>query len=275
MCMLVSVVTVCFNAEQDIGKTMASVLQQGADLYEYLVIDGASTDRTMEIVDSFRPAFEKKGVRFVSVSEKDAGIYSAMNKGARLASGEWINYMNAGDRFISPGTLKKFQKPLSESDAQVVYGSTVLLRDDEMRDYPPYPLEKMPKRQTLCHQSTFIRSSLLRQRPYDERYRGAGDYDFFLWAYTQGVKFQRVDEYVALFQKGGYSSTHTHIMEYEILKVRFTHGVIRRRHFYKRMVLLALGQIGYAFSTKAEKQRQEDKRAAKDTGWVKSKYGEI
>ena len=98
--MLLSIVTVCLNAEQLIGRTIDSVLRQDMDDYEYLIVDGASADRTLAIAESYRPAFDEKGIRYTIVSERDSGIYNAMNKGARLASGEWICYMNAGDAFF-------------------------------------------------------------------------------------------------------------------------------------------------------------------------------
>ena len=274
--MLITVITVCLNTEKLIGPTIASVLAQEADFYEYLVVDGASTDRTLAIAESFRPAFEARGIRYTIVSERDAGIYDAMNKAARLASGEWLLYMNAGDRLIGPEVMAKFRQPLSEGDAQIVYGSTVMLRGGKMLDSPPLPLEKMMRKQAVCHQSTFIRSALLRQRPYVEHYKGAGDYDFFLWAYRHGVKFQRVDEYVALFRVNGFSEAHPYVMERERLKVRLAHGAIRKRYYLRWMALLALEEFaGGALMTKAAKRRREARRGANQQGWVKSAYDEI
>ena len=81
----ISIITVCLNAEGEIGKTLESVLVQQDASFEYLIVDGASTDRTLELANEYLPRFQEKGIACRVVSEKDAGIYDAMNKGAILA----------------------------------------------------------------------------------------------------------------------------------------------------------------------------------------------
>lgn len=270
--MLLSVVTVCLNAERNIAGTMASVLEQGADFYEYLIVDGASRDRTMEIVESFRPAFEKKGVRFRAISEKDAGIYDAMNKGARLASGEWLNYMNAGDCFQGPETLGRFRSVLEAGGAEVIYGGTIDLRDDRMRFRPPHPPEEIVRRMPFCHQSAFIRTSLMRERPYDLRYPIFADYDFFLWAYKHGCAFRPVDQGVALFRMGGRSTELSFANQRQKLAIRLKNGAISRSRYWKLMARLALEAAENLFLTKAAKRRREEMRYSEEKGWTQSRF---
>lgn len=96
---LITVVTVCFNAGQTIAKTMQSVLNQTYRPLEYILVDGKSTDNTLNIIYELEPLFQEKGIAVRIVSEKDKGIFDAMNKGVKLANGRWVNFMNAGDVF--------------------------------------------------------------------------------------------------------------------------------------------------------------------------------
>ena len=95
----ISVVTVCYNAVNDIEKTILSVINQTYPNIEYLIIDGGSTDGTMDIVNKYKDKID------VIVSEPDKGIYDAMNKGIDRATGDWINFMNAGDCFFEKETV--------------------------------------------------------------------------------------------------------------------------------------------------------------------------
>ena len=123
---MISVITVCYNAEKEIEKTIKSVLKQTYMDYEYIFIDGKSKDNTLEVINRYIPEFEKKGIRIKLVSEEDQGIYDAMNKGVKHASGEWINFMNAGDCFHDEYVLEKIAEHLSEED-DVVAGEYVYI----------------------------------------------------------------------------------------------------------------------------------------------------
>ena len=95
-----SVITVCLNAESVIAKTIESVLNQTYSPYEYLIFDGNSLDGTVKIAESYRTQFEKKGIRFIIQSEKDSGIFNAMNKGVKAAQGDFVSFLNAGDIYL-------------------------------------------------------------------------------------------------------------------------------------------------------------------------------
>jgi len=113
---LITVITVCFNAEKELEATMLSVLNQSFESYEYLIIDGGSKDHTVDIIKKYE---DNPHVRWIS--EPDKGIYDAMNKGIRMAKGEWLNMMNAGDRFASNDVLEKvFANPIPE-DKTFIY----------------------------------------------------------------------------------------------------------------------------------------------------------
>ena len=101
----VSIITICYNAEGEIERTMKSVLEQTLNNYEYIIVDGASRDRTMDVISSVLKLYDSSKVKVIS--EPDKGIYDAMNKGVNLASGEWICMMNAGDIFATKNVLSE------------------------------------------------------------------------------------------------------------------------------------------------------------------------
>ena len=126
----VSVVTVCYNADKTISNTIKSVLEQNFSDYEYIIVDGASKDNTLNIVEGFRSGFEDKGISFKVVSEKDNGIYDAMNKGAKLCSGEWILFLNADDSFADPDVLKDLFTGKDYVGYDIVYGDSYRVKGD-------------------------------------------------------------------------------------------------------------------------------------------------
>ena len=122
---LITVVTVCFNAEQTIAKTMQSVLNQTYRPLEYILVDGKSTDNTLNIIYELKPLFQEKGIAVRIVSEKDKGIFDAMNKGVKLANGRWVNFMNAGDVFCNKDVITRLFSFDIDSDTKLVYGDTL------------------------------------------------------------------------------------------------------------------------------------------------------
>ncbi|MFR2691352.1 MAG: glycosyltransferase [Enterocloster bolteae] len=93
----VSIITICRNSAQDISKTLRSVLNQSYDNIEYIIVDGKSEDRTMEIIESYKKAFQEKGYTYRIISESDNGIYDAMNKGIDVCTGNLVGLINSGD----------------------------------------------------------------------------------------------------------------------------------------------------------------------------------
>lgn len=119
---LITVVTVCFNAGQTIAKTMQSVLNQTYRPLEYILVDGKSTDNTLNIIYELEPLFHEKGIAVRIVSEKDKGIFDAMNKGVKLANGRWVNFMNAGDVFYNDKTIDFVFSHEIPMEVKLVYG---------------------------------------------------------------------------------------------------------------------------------------------------------
>lgn len=196
--MKISVITVCYNAREDIGKTIESVIAQTAADLEYIIIDGGSTDGTLELIRDYQKKFP-----ITIVSEPDKGIYEAMNKGARLATGEWLNFMNAGDHFFK-ATVIADSLPSLDTAYDIVYGDTeVRYKDFKFIKQEPAPEHLW--RGPVCHQSAFIKAAALKEHPYDTDSRLIADFKFFLDIYYNGGKLLKINRVVASFANDGIS----------------------------------------------------------------------
>jgi glycosyltransferase involved in cell wall biosynthesis len=198
---LVSVVTVVFNGEESLGLTVTSVVDQSFDSVEYLIVDGESKDKTVEIAKSYLG----KGVHRV-ISEPDLGIYDAMNKGITLAQGEWVLFLNSGDRFYSGRVLERvFAKPI-KPDVGVIYGNHILVyASGREKLVKAGSVKNLWKGSQFCHQSVFVRRELLFQTPFNIKQKLAADYEFFFKMWKDEVNFLHVNEPIAKYLKGGIS----------------------------------------------------------------------
>lgn len=186
--MRISIITVTYNAEHTILRTLESVACQTHPDIEHLIIDGESKDSTMDIVRSqgYRPLAstsdgEKSRLHFIS--EPDKGLYDAMNKGLHLATGDFLCFLNAGDTLSSPDTLAHIAAKASEPKAALIYGETNIVDDNGqfLRPRRLHPTSSMTWRSfkhgmLICHQAFYIRRDLAPD--YDLSYRFSADYDW-------------------------------------------------------------------------------------------------
>ncbi len=204
----VSIVTISYNAAAEIEKTIQSVLAQSYTDYEYVFIDGASKDTTVEIVESYREAFEVKGVAYRVYSGPDNGIYDAMNKGIDKANGEWTLMLNAGDSFIDAYVLEDIFQDKTYSQ-QVIYGDATLRERYQKKEYrrvcPAASIAAIRQHIPFCHQSVFVRTDILARYRFDTQWKLAADYDQFVRMYQDGIRFYHVERRVALYDYAGAS----------------------------------------------------------------------
>lgn len=191
--MKVSVITISYNAVSVIEDTIQSVLNQSYKDIEYIIIDGGSTDGTVDIIKKYQDKIN------YWVSEPDNGIYDAMNKGIDKATGEWINFMNAGDYFHSNLTLENFI-PLIPKDTDIAYGDTLIMLSTGNILDKPLPLELITKRMVFGHQATLIKTNLHKKHKFDTSYKSSGDYNFFYQAYKNHCKFSYIPITVANYE---------------------------------------------------------------------------
>jgi glycosyltransferase involved in cell wall biosynthesis len=173
-----SIITVCLNEADKIGKTIQSVAGQSFKDYEYIIIDGASTDGTPDVIKQYESAYDKL------VSEPDGGIYQAMNKAADMAKGEYLFFLNAGDYYSEPDILEKVFSADYSSD--ILYGDSIIdlkVLGQVLRKSPGVIDKRYMFFNTIPHQGAFIKKSFFEKNlKYDESYKIAADYDFFLRA---------------------------------------------------------------------------------------------
>lgn len=206
----VSVVTVNFNMVDEIGYTLESVLAQNYPNVETVVIDGGSTDGSQEVIAGYGSRLD------YWVSEPDRNLYDGMNKGASAATGEWILFMNAGDRFAAANVLSCVFSELHDA-ADILYGHHIRHYVDRgiRRAMPAETPEVLPKRMFCSHQAMLMRRSLLVDRPFALDLLIA-DYDVILAAYVSGRRFEPVDCTIALIAQGGRSDRY----RFQVLKER-------------------------------------------------------
>ena len=217
----VSIVTVNRNMATEIGATLESVLMQDYPYFELIVVDGASSDGSQDVIASYAPRLR------YWVSEPDRCLYDAMNKGAAAARGEWILFMNAGDHFAAPNVLSRAFAS-NHDDADILYGHHVRVYRRENEEIERLILAEqpgvLPMRMNSSHQSLFMRRKLLLDRPFDIILLAA-DYDAVLAAYAEGKRFKLIDCIVARTAAEGLSDRH----RMRILMQRFS--IVRRHGF--------------------------------------------
>ena len=233
--MKLSIITVCFNAEKTIKKTIESILEQDTEEFEWVVVDGKSEDQTNRIIKSYLPQLQEKRIEVTYISEKDNGIYDAMNKGANLANGEYLTYMNADDLYYNENSVKDIIKVLENTFADIVYGDICFVKPDDKYIEKSKQIESITYHLPFCPQAAFIRAKVQRELQFDTQFRISADYDFFLRAYLQGKKFQQVNQVVAFFNFGGASNENLINTYKEDVAVKVKNGLERKNSLIRKV----------------------------------------
>lgn len=198
---MISVVTVTYNDCVNLKKTIESVYSQSFDDFEYIIIDGDSKDGTVEFLEQI--SREKKNLSFIS--EKDKGIYDAMNKGISQAKGEFILFMGAGDLLYDSNT---FELVSNYFDYDVIYGYAIYSSGKRKG-------KKIGKKMSFlflifdfvfAHQAVYAKTELMKKYPFDLKYRVQADQDFLLHMYSLGYKFKYINKPLAYYDGLGFSS---------------------------------------------------------------------
>lgn len=183
----VSVITVCYNCGTVLKGTAISVLSQTYKDFDYIIVDGGSKDNTICVIDEIKAIAYKRNIPVTSISESDKGVYDAMNKGNRMATGNYILYMNAGDYFFTKDSLEKFCTALDDS-TDVLYGNTQMVYNwGEIINRPPIPTIDNPM--PFIHQSCLTKREALLKHPFDLSYKIIADHNLYYQLMNEGAIF--------------------------------------------------------------------------------------
>lgn len=229
--MLFSIITVCFNSEKTIERTIKSVLGQTCQDYEYILVDGASADRTLEIIRQYEPLFQG---RMKVISEKDRGIYDAMNKGIIASSGEVVGIINSDD-YYEKDALQKISEAYQGYQYTIIYGMVrSVLEEKEVMVY--LKNHEFLERDMIAHPACFITKRLYEKfGMYTLEYPYSADYEFMLRIRNEKeIKFIELYEIITNFSLGGVSNS---INGYrDTLKLLYHYHLIgNKKYYYERI----------------------------------------
>jgi glycosyltransferase involved in cell wall biosynthesis len=193
---LITVVTVVYNAGKTLEETILSVINQMYKNIEYIIVDGASTDNTLEIIKKYENEID------CWVSEPDDGIYYAMNKGIDLATGEWLIFINGGDLFFEKKTITSVVNKMI--DAEVVYYGDVYMTKIRKIYLGKFNCVKLAIG-NICHQAIFYPKCIYASKKYLVKYKVYADYHYNLSIFRQ-IEFRYLDETIAIYEYVGFSS---------------------------------------------------------------------
>lgn len=250
----VTIVTVVYNGEQEIEETIKSIVEQTYKNIEYIIIDGASSDNTVKIIKKYDDKID------YWVSEKDNGIYNAMNKAIDFATGDWIIFMNAGDKFASLGVVEKVFSGNDLTEYDVVYGDNYYKGNDFCKKQRCRDLSTLYKGMAFNHQSSFIKLPVMKKYKFDLTWKIQCEYDLFLKLYLNKYNFKHVDEIIAIYRDGGFSEQNTaeRTIERWLINLRYKTLNIDVDTINSHYHSLLNGIIGVG-STETHKQRFQSK----------------
>ena len=206
--MLVSIITVCYNSEATIRSTIESVLAQTYPNVEYIIMDGLSKDNTLSIAREYEDRFNEKGYKYRIISEKDNGIYDAMNKGIRAATGELVGLINSDD-WYEPVAVETAATAYRETAYDMFYADINLIKEDGSVVTKVSKMDRFPTSRHWNHPTTFIPKKI-----YEEigLYKCEGlhdDFELFLRLRKAGKKIEIRNIALANFRVGGVSNKKT------------------------------------------------------------------
>lgn len=236
--MLFTIITVCYNSEKTIERTIQSVLHQTCQDYEYIIVDGASTDRTIEIVHKYEPLFQG---RMHWISEKDRGIYDAMNKGIEKASGELIGMVNSDD-YYEPEALDIMRKLYTGYEYSILYGSVRAVEGG--REKMVYiKSHEFIEKDMITHPSCFISKKLYDTfGRYSLKYPYSADYEFMLRIRREKkIRYFKTYDIITNFTGGGISDTRKGYRD--TMRLLYHYHLIGRKRYYYEMIKTRLAMM--------------------------------
>lgn len=228
-----SIITPTFNSAKTIYTTLESVLHQDVNQqYEHIIIDGGSTDDTLQMIESKRAEYDALGIPLTVISEKDQGIYDAMNKGIRLAKGEIVGIINSDD-WYEPGAFQKVSQNYDETGFDLFYGDLRIWDDDQNGHLKERLIKKARLRKPVVSRDWNHPTMFVRRELYDKyQYRCESlhdDWDLYLRIRNDGYKIVVLNELIANFRLNGTS--HEKGLKKSIQRGRERYRIYRRNGY--------------------------------------------
>jgi len=237
-----SIITIVINDKVNIEQTILSIIGQSVNL-EYIIIDGGSTDGTLDIIETY-----KKDIDII-ISEKDNGIYDAMNKAIGLASGKWICFMNSGDTFFNKNSIRDLFTNI-DTNIDVVYGNYEVEYLKKKKIVKARKIDKIWQGMVFSHQSCFTKRDLLLEYKFNIKNKITADYEFFYTLYRDKKVFKYIPSLVSSVKAGGVSDVkriHSLINRWSILpknlKVNVYYLLLIVNEIVKRIIKFFLKRI--------------------------------
>ncbi|MFT4222163.1 glycosyltransferase family 2 protein [Dysgonomonas sp.] len=241
----ITVITPTYNSENTLDGTIGALLGQTFSDFEYIIIDGASKDKTIEKIRSYIPAFETKGVTVRIISEPDKGVYDAMNKGISYAKGELIGITNSDD-WYEDNALEviwaKYTDGKTDKANSMIYGIERVWKDDKIFNVQRRGASFISE-SVLPHSTFFVAKQVYKEHgAFDLSVKILADYDFICRCVSKGVKLEEVDVVISNFRLGGISSSYFDFYE-DYYRIQHKYGFISEKKYKEYKYLLKLKKL--------------------------------
>ena len=205
-----SIIIPTYNSEETISSCLESVLNQDLNDFELIIVDGSSSDQTISKINTL--VANRPGVSYKIISEKDKGIYDAMNKGAKLARGRWLYFMGSDDELVNSEVLSEVQQHLVKTPAPEFFYGNVLLRSNGVRYAGRFDKRRLMI-VNICHQAVFVsRETFFEVGPFKTEYSLWADWDFNLKVFLHGKKVAFASHDIAYYNDAGKSSASSDLL---------------------------------------------------------------
>lgn len=232
---LISIITVVFNGEKHLEKTINSVLSQGYPSYEYIIIDGGSKDKTVEIINKYAHALS------YWVSEPDNGIYDAFNKGVKKSNGDLVVFLNADDWF-EPNALNEIAKVYQKD--KIIYGNVRFLKNNSEVGISKNDHTRLIEGMTIAHPAVFVPKGIFNKfGDFKSEFKIAMDYELILRFFINGVDFIPLNKVITNMNVGGvsYNNWFKAILEdFKIRKLYHVGFMLNVSFFFKQFIFLSI-----------------------------------
>ena len=216
---LLSIITASYNSEKTISRTIKSLLNQSFLNFEYIIVDGKSSDKTVEIINSFKKKFDQKGIEYQFISEKDSGIYDAFNKGIKLANGNWISFLGSDDFYVNKA-LELYSNEIKNLKEEVDFIHSNVKVENKKIIKNKWLWKEFKRKMNIAHVGAFHSAIFFKKYGYfDTKYRIAGDYELLLRP-GNNLKPYWFNEVTAIMSDNGISNRNVIEVYKETTKVK-------------------------------------------------------